>query len=1154
MNRIFTIVIITLLLCATARAVPAKRGMYTVAQSDGTTLMVQQLGDEFHHSLCTADGLTIAQGADGGYYYTQAGELTTVRAHDVVGRSAGEQAFVAQHQEQLKLWSTQSLTHRVQRTQANGSRRATQVPNGGSPRVPIILVQYTDKQMSSTKEQFEAQYKTNAKSVLQYFTDQSHGQFTPQFDVYGIYTLKFSRATYGANKSNGQDKGVARMVVHAITKAADDIDWSQYDNDGDGEVDVCIVVYAGVGEAQSYVSEAIWPCQWSLSQGYIYSDGTGPEHRNGVTIDKFAVFNEVGGADDNGTVMDGIGTFCHEFSHCLGLPDFYETTYKYGYYGMGTWSLMDTGCYNGIEVDGDTPIGYSAYEKNFMGWLDYITPEANTQYTLPVFNSGSPDGDQAIKITAKNDNEYWVLENRHKQGWDACIRDEGVLITHFTYIANRWNLNTVNNNLVQLATIIPADDVCSADRYNAQGVVVLPGTEEYDLYGEDNHSFTPTSTPPMNANMDEGGVLASTTGGAGPVEKPVTEITLNHDGTASLWYMKEEIDTIVLESPVLAEATEVTYTSFVASWTHEPAVDCTYTLLVANDTAMVAEVSGITEMSHMVTDLIPGTTYTCRVKAVPVDSTAAVESAWSQAMTVTTPVLVLESPVLAEATDVTYTSFVASWTHEPAVDCTYTLLVANDTAMVAEVGGITEMSHMVTGLTPGTTYTCQVKAVPVDSIMAVESAWSDVRAVTLPNRPIISVDTTLVELSCVEGGEVSGSFAISGEYLDGAVEATITLSDTTRVFRLDPTVLSADSIMAGAVVNVYFTPDTAGVYQANAMVCYPHCDTVVVTLTGTAAMLKLVPDLAEANDVHPTSFRASWTAVPHAESYTLYVNRQIPPAEELLAEDFTTLTKDTYASIGNRMDDYLSNPGWTGKYVYVENGALRLNDRTYCPGYITSPELDLSHSEGKVTVTMRAKSVVPDSDVWLTVKTDSDSKQINLTHEAEDYMVVLDCPADEGQRVTISARAACPKRALLYDLAIYNGDATEALNAAAGIMPEPTDSTVRVITGITDTTCVVRDLARLETFNFKVEANYTDGTKSDESNIQTVTLGGEDEPEWLPGDVNADGHVDIDDMNIIINIILDLDDAEKYEGRAQVMGGDKVDIDDLNAIINIVLR
>ena len=326
MKRIITLLIVALSIGSLAFAIPVKPGLITVAQSDGTSLRVQMLGDEFNHSLATADGLTIERGSDGNYYYRSVFGITDMQAHDIEERSAAEQEFLSRNDGEFSLSKLTQLKQRqgIMRSRRKATpMRASQVPSSGSPRIPIILVQYSDKQMSNTLEQITAHYKNNDKSAFQYFVDQSNGKYAPQFDLYGIYDLPNERAFYGAN-SGDYDVGVAQMVIDAINQAGDEIDWSLYDNDGDNVADVCVVVYAGVGEAQAWstVPSSVWPCQWDLTEAQEYGDGEGPQVRNGITIDKFAVFNEITGRYDSSDILDGIGTFCHEFSHCLGLPDF----------------------------------------------------------------------------------------------------------------------------------------------------------------------------------------------------------------------------------------------------------------------------------------------------------------------------------------------------------------------------------------------------------------------------------------------------------------------------------------------------------------------------------------------------------------------------------------------------------------------------------------------------------------------------------------------------------------------------------------------------------------------------------------------------------------------------------------------------------------
>lgn len=570
MKKIILAFCLLFLVAGVARAVPAKPGFRTYRQSDGSTINVELRGDEHHHSLVTEDGLTIERADNGDFYYRTAVGVTAVRAHNPGNRRHDEAAFVIAQKESLsmKAQASSPAGSKVVR-RASSARRKSQVPNTGVAKVPILLVEYSDKKMSNDKAAFVTHYTKGPESVHQYFVDQSNGKYDPQFDVFGIYLLSGARATYGGNDSYGNDKGVGRMVAEACDSAskAGIINWSDYDNNGDGECDVVIVVYAGVGEAQSSLSNSVWPCQWSLSDAGKYHDGPGARQYNGTTVDRFAVFNEIYGASDYSSRLDGIGTFCHEFSHCLGLPDFYETTYQYGYFGMCDWSLMDRGCYNN---DGYTPIGYSAYEKSFMGWIDFIEPTPNTQYTLPIFNNRN---DSVIKIVSDiNPNEYYVLENRHRQGWDKYIPGDGLLISHVSFIQSRWDANNPNNGTVQLMTIFPADNILSER------------SEAGDLYGTKNHELTDSTSPAAQLYLTASG---SPTGKAGLMGKPVTEINLNADGTVSLWYIKAEDENLGKTQPQLVDSTHITSTSFMPHWTAAQNAD-SYTLHIINKSKLPA--------------------------------------------------------------------------------------------------------------------------------------------------------------------------------------------------------------------------------------------------------------------------------------------------------------------------------------------------------------------------------------------------------------------------------------------------------------------------------------------------------------------------------------------------------------------------------------
>ena len=537
------LIILFILLCwgLVTTAMPAKPGWHVITQSDGTTLKVKAVGNAFNNAILTTDDLTVARGKNGDFYYTSSMTgLTAVRAHDVGQRTAAEKAFIEVQRSHLKMgnksnriqWQNNSL-------RTGGSNADSGVPAMGSRKIPIILVEFKDKKFNNTREEIIDAMLTGNESVGQYFRDQSNGLYEPDFDVYGIYSLSNRRSYYGGNR-NGSDKMLGGFVTEACQlAAADGMSFKPYDTNNDDYCDVVIVIYAGVGEAQASTThpEAIWPCNWDLNSAYYAGmGGNGPFRPNtgDPYVNTFAVFNELYGDNDNGKTIDGICTFVHEFGHCLGLPDFYDTGGG-NHYGLGDWDIMCLGCYNN---DGYTPPGYSAYEKVFMGWINYITPVPGTYYTLPIFNLKQAETDKALCIVSDlNPNEYFVLEYRKKQGWDRYAPGEGIMITHVTYSAQRWLDNSPNNQNIQLMTLMNADN--SWSYYD----------EATDLWPQGNKTeFTDNSTPAAKLNMRANG---SITGNAGYLGKAVTDMVINADGTASFWYMKSSVT-----SPVISVSTD----------------------------------------------------------------------------------------------------------------------------------------------------------------------------------------------------------------------------------------------------------------------------------------------------------------------------------------------------------------------------------------------------------------------------------------------------------------------------------------------------------------------------------------------------------------------------------------------------------------------
>ena len=241
---------------------------------------------------------------------------------------------------------------------------------------------------------------------------------------------------------------------------------------------------------------------------------------------------------NTGTYRDGIGSFCHEYSHTLGLPDFYDTGGSN--YGMSTWSLMDYGCYNGPDMNGDghsdgsVPVGYTAYEREFCGWL--TIEELTSPATVSLENLA--DSKKAYKIVSSDKNQYFTLENRQQTGWDTYMASSGLMILKVDYDQKIWDNNIVNCEPTrQRMTIMPADNHRSF--YDETG----------DLYPYNNNSFTDQSAP------------ASKTNTGLSLGKPVTNIT-QANGVITFDFMGGS----AIDAPVANEATGITATGFTANW------------------------------------------------------------------------------------------------------------------------------------------------------------------------------------------------------------------------------------------------------------------------------------------------------------------------------------------------------------------------------------------------------------------------------------------------------------------------------------------------------------------------------------------------------------------------------------------------------------
>ena len=288
-------------------------------------------------------------------------------------------------------------------------------------------------------------------SIRDYFVAQSYGKFAIDFDVKGPYTAKNKYAYYGRNVDYGGvsfDDRPYELIIEACKAADPEVDFKDYDWDEDGEVDQVYVVYAGHGEASYDDPELIWPHE-SIISGHTGA----PLTLQGMTIDTYACGNELDSSDR----IFGIGTICHEFSHCLGLPDVYDIEYSGETETPGQFDLMDAGNYNG---DGWYPAGYSAFERMFCGWLEprRVGSVADVGELQPLHLH--PDA--AIIEQFEGSTNYYLVENRVKESWDKFLPSHGLIAWHINYDLEVWKLNRVNvdpNNMG--ITIVDLADVPS---------------------------------------------------------------------------------------------------------------------------------------------------------------------------------------------------------------------------------------------------------------------------------------------------------------------------------------------------------------------------------------------------------------------------------------------------------------------------------------------------------------------------------------------------------------------------------------------------------------------------------------------------------------------------------------------------------------------
>lgn len=495
-----------------ADAVPAKRGLREITQPDGTTVKASLVGDEHFHYYLSEDGLPLARENGGALKYVsldKEGKLvySEMAAEDAPRRTPAARGFVSGVDTDAvieALYNRAATTGRLKAVPQNGMGLFSgNFPRTGDIPALVFLVEYQDVKFTHpnpaqyfgdmiNKEGFNEYGGTGC--AREYFIQQSGGKFRPQFDVFGPVTLPEKQAYYGGNAANGDDLAPEDMLVHAAKILDDQIDFAKYDLDNDGKVDNVFIFYAGQGEA-SYGSEnTVWPHSWELSSaGKAFQ-------LDGKTLSRYACTNEW---EQNRP--DGVGTFIHEFSHVMGLPDLYHTTNSGATFTPGEYSVMDYGPYNN---NGCTPPNYSIYERNAMGWLEPELLDGAATISLEEIGSSN----RGCIIQTEKNTEFFLIENRQLVGWDKYIPGHGMLIWHIDFVQTVFDRNVVNNTSShQYVDIVEAGGTANSFNPTTLATYPWPGTRN-------KTAFTSTTSPAMKSWAGKA------------IDMPITDITESSNG------------------------------------------------------------------------------------------------------------------------------------------------------------------------------------------------------------------------------------------------------------------------------------------------------------------------------------------------------------------------------------------------------------------------------------------------------------------------------------------------------------------------------------------------------------------------------------------------------------------------------------------------
>ena len=588
-----TIILAALSLIASmANAINSINEPIVYHQPDGTTITVLLHGNEHHHYYTDTDGNVLVADSRGMLTAATPQQAQQARAPKGIAPAKTVSAF----------------------------------PKTGVQKSLVLLVQFPDKSLSYSAADFREMlngtgynYAGATGSAADYYIENSCGRFHPEFDVYGPVTMQYAMSHYG----NDNDALAYEMVIEACNALDSEIDFTQYDRDCDGWVDNVYIFYAGYSEAEGGGVSAIWPHSSNLSS-------KGKTLRlDGVQIGSYGCSNELSG--NTGKSLTGIGTFCHEFMHILGFPDLYATSSTSTSFTPGTWSIMDHGSYNN---NCKTPPCLTAYEREFMGWLQPIEISDDARLRIPTIDSNT-----AYRINTTSADEYYLLENRQCAGWDTYLPGHGMLVWHIDYKKSVWDANTVNNDANhQYVDIVEADNMPTD---TSRGGDTFPGNANVTSLSDNTTPSliswinNPTGITLSQIAESAGAITLNAGAGGSLPQKPASPtVTAVSDNSIDIeWATAADADGYIINVYYLSEGRH----RYVADYTNRR----------------------IDTVSTTISGLTPETTYYITVAAT--HGIALSEASEPATATTDQPGISYFAPTAVEATNVTFNSFTANW-------------------------------------------------------------------------------------------------------------------------------------------------------------------------------------------------------------------------------------------------------------------------------------------------------------------------------------------------------------------------------------------------------------------------------------------------------------------------------------------------------------